>query len=196
MNIKQLNILRVYHLSTGEEMNAGLSWYVNANQEATRLTSLGVTLEQSCAIISAVSPGLKWERTVEAAERIIRGESLAGIGLRWFDGVKKAKRIRAGSNPGSVLRGNKVNAFYACILNPANTVSVCVDGHAYAIWAGNRITLDDVPPMNDRLYSRIASDYSIVAKDIGITPCQLQAITWTTHRRIHGVAMVEQPAPF
>jgi hypothetical protein len=189
MTVKQLNILRVYHQATADELVCGLNWYRDANCEADRLSQeKGILIEQSAGIIAAMSPGLRWDRNVEAAERIIQSRSLDGLGIRWYDGVRKAKRILRGHSPCEVLKGNKVKAFYHCICHPQNETSVCCDGHAYSIWAGRRITLDDVPPMNNRLYHRIASDYVIVSRDLSVSPCQLQAITWCTHRRLHEVA--------
>lgn len=187
MSIRHTNILRTYHQASADEMQSGMTWYRSANEEADRLSvENNLTVAQTSAIIAAVSPGLRWERNVECAERIIKRESLKGLGVRWYDGVRKAKRVLKGHNPLEVLKGNKVRAFYACIANPSTTIgSVCIDGHAYAIWCGKRITLDDVPPLNDRLYNRIAGDYVEVARQLSIAPCQLQAVTWQTWRRIH-----------
>lgn len=189
MTVKQLNILRTYHQATADELQRGMVWYRDANCEADRLADENdLSTTQTAGMIAAVSPGLRWERNVECAERIIKHETLNGLGVRWYDGVRKAKRILKGHNPVEVLKGNKVKAFYACILNPSNPIgSVCIDGHAYAIWVGRRITLDDVPTINDRLYNRIASDYCVVAKDLAISPCQVQSITWLTWRRLHGI---------
>ena len=191
--VKQNNLMKIFHQATADELTSGMVWYREANEEADRLSvENDLTIRQTSAIIAAVSPGLRWEHNVECAERIIRKEKLDGLGIRWYDGVKKAKRILRGHNPDVVLKGNKVRAFYACILNPSNETSVCVDGHAYAVWRGRRIALDDVPPITDRLYSRIASDYCIVARQLQLSPCQLQAICWCVWRRIHGV--VSRPA--
>ena len=188
MRQKELNILAVYNQASKEEMRAGIGWYADARDEADRLAeTYGLTLNQTAGIIAAVSPGLRWENNAETAERIIRKEALTGLGVRWYDGVGKAKRIVRGHNPDVVLKGNKVKAFYACILNPDNALSVCIDGHAYAIWQGTRVTLDDVPSLTDRLYHRIAGDYLAVAKLVKLSPCQLQAITWVAWRRMHNV---------
>lgn len=188
MTVRQQNILRTYHAATADEIRDGMTWYRAANEEADRLaTENNLTVRQTSAIIAALSPGLRWERNVEAAERVILGESLDGLGVRWYDGVRKAKRILRGHNPDVVLRGNKVRAFNSCIADPSMTMAVCVDGHAYAIWCGKRINLEDVPTMNNRLYHRIAGDYVRVAIDLAIRPCQLQAIVWVCWRRIHDV---------
>jgi hypothetical protein len=190
----ELNILRAYHSATADEMDAGLRWYKFAHDEACRLHK---DCKIGSAILAAVSPGLRWESNVQAAERIIKKRSLTGLGVRWFDGVKKARKILRGGDPNVILGGNKVRAFYHCILNPNNDVHVCIDGHAYAIWAGKRITLDKTPNMTNRLYHKISSSYVSVSRDLGIRPNQLQAITWCAWRRLHGVVKAtEEVAPF
>ncbi len=188
MTHRQTNILRVYHKANEEELRNGMEWYHSAHDEAERLASEhSLPVSVVSAIIAAVSPGLRWEKNIEAAERIIRRESLNGLGVRWYGGVRKAEAIRDGQNPSVALKGNKVRAFAECIRTPDTALSVCVDGHAYSIWAGRRIPLDEVPPINDRLYNRISVDYWEVAKHCGVRACQLQACVWVTWRRLHEV---------
>jgi hypothetical protein len=69
---------------------------------------------------------------------------------------------------------------------------VCIDGHAYSIWAGETIRTTKTPKIGPRLYEQIARDYTAAAALIGShapsheipSPAQLQAITWLTHRRL------------
>lgn len=178
------SILQTFGMATTAERIQGESWYAIAH-DAARLVHADLNI--AAGVIAALSPGLRWERNIDAAYRVINRRSLDGIGVRWWDGVRKAKRILRGENPCNVLGGNKVRAFYACIVNPSNATSVCVDGHAYAIWQGERVTLKDTPTINDRLYVKIASDYVKASRKVGLLPCQLQAITWVAWRRIHGV---------
>lgn len=194
MTIRQLNIHRVYSQASADEISTGLGWYKDAHQQADDIRGK-LTVLQCAGIIAALSPGLRWENNIEAAERIIKGRSLKGLGIRWYDGVKKARRIKRGENPSVVVQGNKTRAFMALLANPDNAVSVCIDGHAYAIAVGRRIPLDEIPPITDSLYNKLSADYLTVARAIGILPCQLQAITWVTWRRLHGVTRPE-PAPF
>lgn len=192
------NILRVYHLASSGEVDAGLRWYLSAHEHAKRLSHILLDkfasvssvdcLESAAGIIAAVSPGLRWERNIEAAERIASGEGLEGLGVRWYDGVKKAKRIIAGTPVLDVLKGNKVRAFYENIAYPKTTDKVTIDGHAWSIWAGERATLDEVPTISDKLYASIQADYVNASEVVGIRPLQLQAITWTTWRRLHKVS--------
>jgi hypothetical protein len=189
MNLRHTNILAVYSRADADSLREGLTWYRQVNEEADRLADENdLTVRQTSAIIAAVSPGLRFERNIEAAERIIKREPLTGLGVRWFDGVRKAKKILAGHNPDVVLKGNKVKNFAACIADPSNTLSVCIDGHMFSCWAGKRITLDEVPPINNRLYHRIAGDFCFVARVLGVRPMQVQAVCWLVWRKQHGVA--------
>lgn len=179
------NIFTMYDKSLPSERIAGMNWYANAHADARELHG---NVETSSAIIAALSPGLRWERNIEAARRVIEGESLDGLGVRWYDGVWKAIDILHGVSPIVRLRGNKVRAFWQCLLDPFNRTHVCVDGHAYNIYRGRRGNLMDVPAMNDKLYHKIAGAYCKAAAAIGILPLQLQAITWCAYRRLNNIA--------
>ena len=65
---------------------------------------------------------------------------------------------------------------------------VCIDGHAYSIWFGDRVTLAKVPSIGKKLRAQIKSDYMAVADKNNLKPFEVQAITWVAHRRLHGVA--------
>lgn len=193
MNHNQHNIIRVYNRANADQIRDGLNWYQSAHAECVRLADLlpDKMVYRAAGIVSAISPGLRWEVTVEAAERIIRHESLEGIGQRYAIHRRKAERIRDGSSLGKEFYGpdrDKTRNFWHLLCHPANPLAVCVDGHAYSIWFGSRIKLDQTPYLRGRLYIRIARDYITVARDLGILPCQLQAITWITHRHFHEIA--------
>lgn len=196
MRQKQLNILRVYHQATADEIDYGLRWYAIAQEEAVELMPDSPSV--AAGIIAALSPGLRWEFNILAADRIIAGEPLDGLGVRWSRNVMKAKRILAGEAPDTVLRGNKVRAFYDCIVNHEST-SVCIDSHAYSIWYGKRFTTEEVPHLDRRnRYQNIVRDYHIVANEVGVRPMQLQAICWVVWRRLHesSIKMPKNHLPF
>ena len=146
-------------------------------------------------VIAALSPNNKWERNVNDADRLCRAFTLGGHSAT--DSVKvstygankvKALRILAGEFPLNVLGGLKVRAFYQCIIGCND--SVCIDGHAYAIWAGDRIATTKTPKISAKLYAAIAVDYIKAAETINsilgsdYTAAQIQAITWLTYRRL------------
>ena len=180
------NILKVFDQSSSEDREAGIHWYRRAQSDALVLP---VNLITASAVIAALSPGLRWERNIEAARRVIVDQSLVGLGVRWYANVAKGRRIVLGESPDVVLKGNKVRAFWQCILHGGQSEHVCVDGHAYSIYAGKRLTLDDIPRLANYRYNRIARAYVRAGKAVGISGSSMQAITWTTWRRIHGVSV-------
>jgi len=180
------NIASVLAQATDCERSEGLRWYQDAHDKSIADVSNDPVV--AAGVVAALSPGLRWERNIPAAARVAaRPEKpdLMGLGVRWWDGVRKAVRILAGESPETVLRGNKVRAFYRCILNPCDDFAVCVDGHAYSIWHGKRTTLDETPNLTDERYETIAAAYRKVAKEVGLLPMQVQAITWVVWRRLH-----------
>lgn len=185
MTQKQMNIFRVYSQATADEIDNGLRWYTMCRDDAYRMIPDDVN--KAAAIIAVLSPGMKFEYNLLAAEALIAGESLDGFGVRWYANVKKARRILAGESADRVLSGLKVRAFYACIINPLSNV-VCVDSHAYGIWVGRYVIGEDVPDLRfHNRYSKISADYQAVAKYIGIAAGQLQAICWVCWRRLNEV---------
>jgi hypothetical protein len=84
----------------------------------------------------------------------------------------------------AVLSGPKLSEFFNCI---RGITDVCIDGHAYSIWFGDRITLAKVPSIGKKIRQVIKKDYLAVAEANGLKGYEVQAITWVAHRRIHGV---------
>ena len=183
------NIMAVYEQATEQEHRAGKCWYQSAHNACRMLSTVhGISLQQACGITAALSPGLRWERNLEAAECVIAELPLDGIGIRWYANVRKAWRILNGETSEVVLGGNKVRAFYDNLVQPKRSLSVCIDGHAWAIANGKRVSLLQVPHIGRRAYNRLSGSYSTVAKRVGLRPCELQAVVWIVWRRLHGVA--------
>jgi hypothetical protein len=88
----------------------------------------------------------------------------------------------------SILKGRKVTAFYRSIMGDPN--AVCVDGHAYSVFIGQRIPTTKTPNIGKGLYETIQRAYCLVADrsfDIcghKLSPTQVQAVTWVTYRRL------------
>lgn len=191
------NILAVYQLSNTADRADGAQWYKRADNVACRLAvSYNVSHLQAVGVIAALSPRNKWERNMADAENLIKvfstdPESAETVKVCTFN-ANKAKAIRIlTENPDSdakvlaILSGPKLQEFYSCIAGIED--EVCIDGHAYSIWAGDRITLDSIPSIGKKLRAQIKADYSAAAQEVGIPAYQLQAITWCAWRRIHNI---------
>lgn len=199
MNITHGNILAVFFTAGPTEIEEGLRWYSNANQIARRIGNayLGGDYSVAAGVIAALSPNNKWERNVRDAEALCKayfnGADLDDIKVSTF-GLNKDKAIAIlkGAAPREALGGRKVLAFYECIIGGD---SVCIDGHAYAIWLGQRVPTSKTPTINEKLYRKIADDYRLAAKQINeiinrdgpvqwFSAADVQAITWITWRKL------------
>ena len=192
------NIKAIYQLATLTEKQDGITWYPAADQIAINLADRHEISEaQAIGVIAALSPRNRWERNVEDADRLIAAYIAGGPEQAMLTKVctftsNKAKAVKIlglsrAADLGSVLdilSGPKLREFASCI---AGLPEVCIDGHAFCIWAANRTGLKDVPAIGVKLRREIKADYVAAADELGITPSACQAITWVTWRRIHGV---------
>lgn len=196
------HIVGKYLLATETERVYGGQWYPLAKEVAINIgQKYGVTTECAAAVIAALSPNNKWERNCKDAENLIAAYVAGGI-KQAADvkvctyGANKAKAlvILDEAYPqayDTILNGRKVVAFYHCIMGDLH--HVVIDGHAYSVWVGERLTMKEVPAIGKKLYAAIVDDYIEAAGIInamhgtGYTPAQVQAITWVCHKRIHGV---------
>jgi len=195
------NIIAVYALATSGERVEGMEWYNRANRVAATIASEhGISLETAAGVIAALSPNNRWERNIVDAENLIRAYSIGGA--EEAENVKvctygkmrtKAIQILEATSivdHASILNGRKITAFYECIIG--RTDAVCIDGHAYSIWFGDRLTMKQVPNIGKKLYAEIVSDYVRAARILSengtsVTAFEVQAITWCAWRRLHGV---------
>jgi hypothetical protein len=189
------NILAVFFKATDLETINGAEWYPAANHAARIMASrYSVTLETAAGVMAALSPNNKWERNLTDADFMIRAYSAGGhdaansIKVGTYNANKiKALNILSGDDCMQILGGLKVRAFYDCILAGD---SVCVDGHAYAIWTGEYIPTTKTPKITPKLYKAISADYRLAAVAINsilqaeYSAAQIQAITWLVWRRI------------
>lgn len=189
------NILAVFFKATDLESINGAQWYLDANAAATVMAQrYSVTLNTAAGIIAALSPNNRWERNLTDADFVIRAYSAGGynaansIKVGTYNANKiKALNILSGDDCLQILGGLKVRAFYDCIIGGD---SVCVDGHAYAIWTGGYIPTTKTPKITPKVYHAIAADYRNAADTINsilqakYSAAQIQAITWLAWRRM------------
>lgn len=202
-------IIGTYHLATESERINGRNWYKQAHDAALELSAQypvsGIT---AAGVIAALSPNNRWSRNVMDASVLIeafceQGPVVAGRVKVCTYGANLQKAITILKLTGAtvedvaaILHGRKITSFFRCILGDQQ--SVCVDGHSYSVWAGEIITTTATPSIGKALYRQIVNDYREAARLVSlqetdnrhldhITPAQLQAITWVTHRRLRAL---------
>ena len=197
MKNNRANIKAVYQLASLTEHSDGAAWYHAANQIAIKLADRHeITEAQAIGVIAALSPRNRWERNVQDADAFIAAYVAGGAEQAMLTKVctftsnkKKALQILESglthiTSALTILSGPKLKEFASCI---AGLPDVCIDGHAFCIWAGERTGLKDVPAIGVKLRREIKADYQQVAEELKIEPFELQAITWCAWRRLHGV---------
>ena len=193
------SITAVYNLASQADKNQGLNWYARALTFAVQLSDLyDIETTTIVGVIAALSPRNRWERNMQDAESMVKVaanggtfEDLMQLKVCTFKtGKSKAAAILANKVSDraellATLKGPKLCEFFNCILGDCD--DVCIDGHAYCIWQGERATLANVPAIGVKLRREIKADYQQAAQELGITPAACQAITWCAWRRIYGV---------
>lgn len=192
-------ITAVYNLSSLSDRNQGLNWYARALTFADNLGEVyDIPYTTIVGVIAALSPRNRWERNMQDAESMVKVAANGGtiddlMSLKvctFSSGKSKAAAILADRVSDrdellAILKGPKLCEFFNCILGDSD--DVCIDGHAYSIWVGDRITLANVPSIGKKLRASIKADYQAAAKDLGLRTHELQAITWVCWKRLHNV---------
>jgi len=195
------NITGILSLATEADIFEGKEWYARAHRFGVQLiAAYDITMGQAVGVIAALSPNNKWERNCQDADRLINAYlsdhdlSLTKV-CTYNTNKQKAIDILSLDTESldseaivSILNGRKITAFYRSIMGDPN--AVCVDGHAYSVFIGQRIPTSKTPAISASLYETIQRAYCLVADRSyeicghKLTPTQVQAVTWVTYRRL------------
>lgn len=199
-------IVAKFTLATSQEVQLGVDWYASALNIAGRIAAkYHLRIELVAGVIAALSPNNRWERNIIDAEAIIKcwaaggtRTDLSNVKVCTYNKMKE-KAIALLWNQDDpelpiayILNGKKIIEFFNCITNTALN-DVCIDGHAYSVWFGQRLTMKQVPAIGKKLRSQIKTDYRDATAFINEELCEsysaadIQAITWVAHKRIHNV---------
>ncbi len=86
----------------------------------------------------------------------------------------------------SSVKGLKIRAFYANILDPADPIPVTIDGHMVCAWRGINVPMK-AASVRPSEYDEIAKATRELADDLKLIPNQLQAIIWLTRKRLERI---------
>lgn len=179
------NVLAVYNGANATNMREGLSWYLDAHNEARILTPGNPS--KGAGILAALSPMNGWENNKNKARQLI-AQNGDGSGCGLYRNVAKAVEIYKGANPLDILGGDKVRAFYSTILDPFGDIDPVIDRHAFDIAVGERTDEKRRGILSRKgVYAEFAAVYRDAAKVAGIGSAQMQAITWVAWRESLGI---------
>ena len=190
------NILKLYRQATQEDTVNGVEWYARAERMAKDIAEdTGLPVPTVIGVMAALSPNNRWERNCKDAATMCQawqnGESMDSFKVSCYNTMKaKAWAILDlglidDEDILSHLNGQKIRSFYS---NIRGLDEVTIDGHALNIARGKREGLtSDKTNMGKREYRDLQVAYVKAAKRVKIKPHVLQAITWTTWKRIHNI---------
>lgn len=174
------NVLAVWQSTSDDDKTAGAQWYRTARELGKSLDSeFDLKPNSGAGILAALSPSMSWENNqIEARALIENGWSR----MQSAANNQKALKIKRGDDPLEVLGGNKVRAFYACIVD-RDDKRACIDRHAVAVYMGRHISDREQKGLERvGIYDRIANAYQRVADQYGVAVEVVQATTWTAWR--------------
>lgn len=194
------NILFVYNLATPQEKRNGIVWYARALADCLWIAEKTDTpLHIVVGVCAALSPNNKWERNIDNTLSLIRafldGEDVESVKVSTYHTMKRKAWSILETMPDrdgvvKILNGQKIVSFFCNIMGEDTCT---VDGHAKNIFYGERHGLNsDKTNIGKKEYATIQEAYVNVGKQVRfngrpLKAFEMQAITWVTWRRIHGI---------
>ncbi len=190
------NILKLYRQATQEDTVNGVEWYARAERMAKAIAKdAGLPIPAVIGVMAALSPNNRWERNCKDAATMcqawVAGDSMDSFKVSCYNTMKQKAwaildlGLTDDEDILSHLNGQKIRSFYS---NIRGLDEVTIDGHALNIARGKREGLtSDKTNMGKREYRELQEAYVKAAKRVGVKPHVLQAITWTTWKRIHNI---------
>ncbi len=190
------NILKVYRQATPQEHDRGTKWYGVAKDQAQEIANVhDVPVRIVVGVIAALSPNNRWERNVKDASDLIaaflRGDPADVCKPSTYTKMRdKAWSVieqmpETDEEVMKILNGQKIVSFFRNIMGHDNCT---IDGHAYNIARGKRVTLtDNDTNISKSVYLEMQAAYQRAAKRVGLKVYELQAITWVVWKRIHNI---------
>ena len=194
------NILYVYGLATPQEKRDGIVWYAKALADCLWIAEDTETpLHIVVGVCAALSPNNKWERNIDNTLSLIRafldGEDVESVKVSTYHTMKRKAWSILETMPDrdgvvKILNGQKIVSFFCNIMGEDTCT---VDGHAKNIFYGERHGLtSDKSNIGKKEYATIQEAYVNAGKQVRfngrpLKAFEMQAITWVTWRRIHGI---------
>lgn len=180
-------IRKLYAMATEEEKYT--DWYQDAKNFAAYLVEkYNLDIEKVANLIAAISPQTKWEKNKEFAELAVQAYDDVQNGWLTREDLPKVHKYGAMSETGYAVLfgenfelGQKTTSFAKNILGDTNEVTI--DSLAMSILLG---FYEKAGSYNiyKTAYKYAQKVYLQVARELGIEPSHLQAVTWVVCRRL------------
>ena len=189
------NIVACYKTADDDQRAGGMAWYSKAQCAAYDIAAkYDIAVYIVVAVISALSPNNKWSRNVTNADALIgaflRGDGIDAVKVSPYHKMKQKAWDILAARPDydtakAMLKGQKITSFFCDIMGEFN---VTIDGHARNIAYDEKVGLtDDRTNIGKLEYRALQAAYEEAARQLGLMPYQLQAITWRVWRDRWGI---------
>jgi hypothetical protein len=194
-------ILKVWNMVPKAER---LDWYQDANDLAKEIGKMymsnysrkSLTEDQAtmiaAGVIAALSPMKRWEANVQCAKDLIETGDCGHIGhlktkatnIMAIGCVPYGHNTDVESKIMDILNGKKIQAFFQNIIHPNGHEYVTIDRHAISIALGKWIDDSMQNGITDIQNKFLQDCYKYAADSVGVSPLQMQAVTWVKFREI------------
>ena len=190
------NILKTYRIATVSDVSDGVAWSARAKRMAAWIAKeTNIPETRVIGVMAALSPNNRWERNCKDAltmcQAWINGDTTDDFKVSCYNTMKQKAwsiledDLTTDEDILTRLNGQKIRSFYS---NIRGLDEVTIDGHALNIARGKREGLtSDKTNMGKKQYRELQAAYVAAAKRVKVKPHELQAITWTTWKRIHNI---------
>ena len=201
MQIAVKNIIACRRRAKPQDVAQGIAWYAEAYEECRLIAwqhNLPVYAVVGC--VAALSPNNRWKTNITNARDLIdafvNDRDMDSVSVCTYSAMKrKAWAILATAvRPGEMkahLNGRKIVCFYENIMGEDTCT---IDGHARNIAYNERVNLtDNKTSIGVKEYANLQEAYRQAAKRCTVNgrrfkAYELQAVTWVTWRKQHGIA--------
>ena len=189
------NIVACYKTADDDQRAGGMAWYSKAQCAAYDIAAkYDIAVYLVVAVIAALSPNNKWARNLVNADALIgaflRGDGIDSVKVSTYHKMKQKAWDILAARPDydtakAMLKGQKITSFFCDIMGEFN---VTIDGHARNIAYAEKVGLtDDRTNIGKLEYRALQAAYEEAARQLGLMPYQLQAITWRVWRDRWGI---------
>lgn len=201
MTLAVENIIAMRRKAKPEDVAQGIAWYAKAYEECRVMAvKHNIPIHIVIGVVAALSPNNRWEINLANADALItafiNGGNADDVSCSTYHAMKhKAWSIlEAMPNPDdtkTILNGRKIVCFYENIMGEDTCT---IDGHARNIAYDERHNLTDTKTnIGVKEYAMLQEAYRLAAKRCRVNgrrlkAYELQAITWVTWRKQHGIA--------
>jgi hypothetical protein len=189
------NIVACYKTADDDQRAGGMAWYSKAQCAAYDIAAkYDIAVYLVVAVVAALSPNNKWARNLVNADALIgaflRGDGIDSVKVSTYHKMKQKAWDILAARPDydtakAMLKGQKITSFFCDIMGEFN---VTIDGHARNIAYAEKVGLtDDRTNIGKLEYRALQAAYEAAARQLGLMPYQLQAITWRVWRDRWGI---------